>query len=173
MRLTLFLIIFSSLNGLYAQHIPSTPEEFERQYNINIKKSRIDGHYIPENLEEAVNEFVKLSLPASVEKFRNADEDLVVSKLHFGLGKWLATNWSFYEGSRWSHLLKMKGVADPNDMIQVTLRSIHRSLNNKPVLLDEQAAIIKEVRKKEHLERLKNSQSIEQTPIPIDTTIRQ
>lgn len=173
MRLTLFLITFSFLNVVNGQQMASTPEEIEKQYNINIKKSRIDGHYIPKNMEEAVAEFIKLSPPPSVDKFKNAEEEVVVRKLHYGLGKWLATNWGYYEGSRLSHMLRLKGVADPNDMIQVTLRSIHRALNEKPILLDEQAAVIKEMRKNEHMARLGKGITIEQKTVPIDTTNRQ
>jgi hypothetical protein len=170
MRLTLLLfIIFSSGISLFGQKVANTPEEFEKQYNINIRKSRINGYYIPKNFDEAVQEFRRLSPPSSVEKFKTADEDLVVKKLHFGLGKWLAANWSFYEGSRFSHMLRMKGVSDPNDMIQVTLRTIHRSLNEKELDLEGQIIKIRELQKKEHEERLKSRQIIDQKTVKIDT----
>jgi hypothetical protein len=170
MRLTLFFTIFSTFSYLYGQQIASTPDEIEKQYNINIKKTRIDGYYIPKDIEEATVEFIRLSPKESIDKFKNAEEDFVVKKLHYGLGKWLATNWNFYEGSRYSHMLRMKGVADPNDMIQVTLRSLHRALNNRPIDLAAQAEIVKEIRKKEHLIRINQRETLEQKTIPIDST---
>lgn len=37
-------------------------------------------------------------------------EDVIASKLHFSLGRWIELNWSLVEGSRLSHYYKLKGV---------------------------------------------------------------
>ena len=142
-----FLLIGFQLN---AQTIPSTPEEYEIQYNANIRKARINGVYIPKNMDEAIQEIIRLSPRESLTEFKGANEDMVVRKLHFGLGKWISYNWNFDEGSRYSHYLRMMGVTYPDDMIDITLRSLHKHLNNMPLNLKERADALHEKRKKEY-----------------------
>jgi hypothetical protein len=127
-----FLIAF----GLKAQiksdkGPPSTPEEIEKQYKRNIKKSIINGVYIPVDINDAMKEMKKLSSPESMEKFKNAPENIIAKKLHFGLGRWLIYNWNFYYGSRLEHYLKGLGIEHPDDMADFLIISFHRYLNGK------------------------------------------
>ena len=115
---------------------------FEKEYQKNIKLSKINGVYIPSSLDEAFNRLEKLSPPASIAKFQTGEELIVAEKLHFGIGRWMMVNWNFYGGSRLSHLLKQKGVMHPDDMAQFVLRSFHRKLNNKPL---EENALVEEL----------------------------
>jgi len=158
----LILIFLFMVSTISAQEIPTTPDQYEKEYNSNIRKSRINGIYIPENISDAIDEIIRLSPTASIEKFKNGEEDVVVRKLHFGLGKWLAVKWNFDGGSRYSHYLRMMGVTYPDDMISFTLRSLHRHLNGNPMELKERAQAISERRKKEHEARLNKG-------TPIDT----
>ena len=116
-----------------------TPEDlkFKEQYAINIKLSKINGVYIPANLNEAFSRLQKLSPPQSILKFRMAEELVVCEKLHFGIGRWMIVNWNFYQGSRISHLLKTKGLKHPDDMAQFLLRTFHRHLNGKTLNEEE------------------------------------
>ncbi len=130
----ILLVIFST--GLNAQikneeSLPSTPEEIEKQYKRNIKKSIINGVYIPFDVNDAMKELKKLSPSESLDKFKNAPEDIVAKKLHFGLGRWMIYNWNFYYGSRLEHYLKGLGVEHPDDMADFLIVSFHRYLNGK------------------------------------------
>lgn len=108
---------------------PATESEFIKQYKKDIKKSKINGVYIPKDLDDAFKELIALSPKESIESYKLAEEDVVAKKLHFGLGKWMIANWRFETGSRLSAFLKDKGLTDPNHMAQFILRSFHRHLN--------------------------------------------
>ena len=148
-------------SGLKAQVIPETAIQAEKEYQENIKKSRINGVYIPQNIGDAIDEIIRLSPKESIEKFKNGNEDEVVKKLHFGLGKWLSINWNFEYGSRYSHYLRELGVTYPDDMISFTLRSLHRHLNGTPMELKERAEAIKLKRQEEHLKKIQTGEVLD------------
>lgn len=139
-----------------AQFVPQTPEEYDSVYNINIRLSKINGVYIPRDLQDAHARIIELSPPESIEKFRMGEEVEVSRKLHFGLGRWMIVNWNFYEGSRFSHLLKSKGLLHPDDMAQFVLRTLHRNLNNKTLDKEKIIAELATKRKEEIEEVYKN-----------------
>jgi len=114
--------------------------EYEIEYNKNIRMTKINGVYIPSSIKEAHERLKDLSPSTSLESFRNAPEQEVAKKLHFGLGRWMIQNWNFYSGSRLSHLLKQKGLLHPDDMAQYMLRTFHRYLNE--ILLDDVDIIV-------------------------------
>ena len=74
---------------------PQGEKGYEETYQRNIKKSRINGVYIPANLEEAFQELDDLSPEPAKAKFKNAPEDVIATKLHFGLGRWIYVYWNF------------------------------------------------------------------------------
>jgi hypothetical protein len=149
--LSIFLVSQSGICQINPETktIPSTPSEIKEDYAKRIKKDRLLGVYIPADLADAHMALAKLSPAESVEKFKNAEEAMVVKRLHFGLGKWISTNWAFYEGSRYSHYLKGLGITNPDDMIDFTLTTWHRSLNKKPLEVKPWIEACKEKRKKE------------------------
>jgi len=114
--------------------------EYQKEYNKNIKMTKLNGVYIPGTLKEAFKRIDKLSPPESISKFKSAPEVAVCKKLHFGLGRWMIEKWNFYGGSRISHHLKEKGILHPDDMAQFLLRTYHRNLNNLP--LNEEALVL-------------------------------
>ncbi len=141
MRLITSLLFLLLCSSIIAQSVArdQSPEAiaFQKEYEKNIKLTKINGVYIPGTLKEAHRRISKLTPKASIAKFKSAPEKEVCKKLHFGIGKWLISNWNFYNGSRISHLLKGKGVLHPDDMAQFLLRTYHRSLND--LELDEEA----------------------------------
>lgn len=139
--------LFMGITVMHAQ-VDSFEVEFNKQYEKNIKKERLFGVYIPRDMEDAFVELERLSDKVSIDKFRSADEDDVATKLHFGLGNWMIVNWRFYEGSRFSHYLKLMGVSHPDDMAQYTIVSWHRKLNGKPLEMEERAQRYRDLRKK-------------------------
>ncbi|MDX1685267.1 MAG: DUF6794 domain-containing protein [Saprospiraceae bacterium] len=165
------LIIIASSPAVCQEDIEA---EFEAEYEKRIIKTRINGVYIPKDFEDAFLELERLSHPEDLRKFKEQPEEEVARKLHFGLGKWMMLNWSFYEGSRFSHYLKQRGLHFPDDMVQVTLRLFHRHLNDKPL---EEDALIREYadrREEEYQRRLDSAETIEvrKRPRPQSDTLK-
>lgn len=128
------LISFIAISTqLWAQNFPNTETEFKDTYEKNIKKSRINGVYIPKDIDDAFQELDALSTQEARAKYRSGDEDLVVSRLKMGIGQWMIVNWNFYEGSRLSHYIKEIGVTHPEDMSEFMMRLYHRYLLGKDV----------------------------------------
>ncbi len=136
-----FLLCWFLCGAVYAQQKPINPQDtvpvslfekrFNEKYQKNIKKSRINGVYIPKNLAEAHEELKALSPAESLEKFKNAEKEFVVGRLHYGLGRWMILNWNFYDGSRYAHYLSELGLSHPDDMARFTLLTFHDVLNGK------------------------------------------
>jgi len=118
---------------------PFSREEMDKSYEKNIKKARVNGVYIPVDFDDAFEEFKHLADKESLSSFTNYEEDVAANKLHFGLGRWMIVNWSFYEGSRLSHYLREKGLLHPDDMASYLIRMFHRKLNGKE--LNDEALI--------------------------------
>jgi hypothetical protein len=133
------LFTFLAIGASNAQ----TAEEMEANYAKRIKEEMLFGVYIPVDLDDAYSELNRLSNPDALASFRKAPEDEIRRKLHFGLGRWIMSNWGLEEGSRISHYLKQKGISIPDDMVRVIIVTWHRKLNNKPLMLEEEIAVIK------------------------------
>jgi len=159
MRISILLVLFtlSYLNAhtqVMAKENSPEAVAFEKEYQKNIKLSKINDVYIPKDIDEALSRLVKLSPPASMEKFRLGEEKLVSEKLQYKLGKWMIANWNFYGGSRLSHTIKADGVMHPEDMSQYLMRLLHRQLNNKPLDKENLAQELAMTRKKTTSETL-------------------
>lgn len=133
---------------------------FEEEYAKRITKSRINGVYIPKDLEDAVIEVKRLSDPGDLKKFAAQPEEEVSRKLHFGLGRWMIVNWGFYEGSRFSHYMKENGVSFPDDMAQVVMRALHRDINGLNLNQNELMQIYIDRRAEEHQKILDEAETI-------------
>ena len=164
------LLILSTLvlSTVYAQEYspsPTTEADAEAKYDRNIKKSRINGVYIPKDHIEAIKELKEMSPESALAKFRIQSEEMVVKKLHFGLGRWIRYNWNFYEGSRLGEHLKGMGVSHPDDMSTFLMMLLHRDLNGTPAMEKEIIAQLSEARKKKNgINR--DVTTIKTTPIP-------
>ncbi len=139
---------------------PSDEKEFEKQYQERIKKDKLNGVYIPKNLDDALLQLDKIISPESQAKIRVIPEDSVCLALHQRLGQWIILNWGFYGGSRLSHYLRSAGVSFPDDMADFLILAYHHKLNAKPVSIKELAVYFKEKRKKEREAELKQGKVI-------------
>lgn len=131
--------------------ITAQTSEFEKSFNAtyskNIKKPRINGTYIPKNLDDVYKEINELSSPNALHRFKLGEEAVVSKKLALGLGRWMYVNWNFYEGSRISHLLKTKyNISHPEDMSEFLITCYHRHLNKKTIHEKELATKIVDAR---------------------------
>ncbi len=110
--------------------------EFEKQYAERIKMEYIFNVYIPKNLEEVFSELNRLTDTEARQKLKLADENLIASKLHFSLGRWMQIHWGFDEGSRLSHHYRMKGITYTDDLIDLLIRAWHRHLRGVDIRED-------------------------------------
>lgn len=146
---------------------PKGEKEYEALYQRNIKKSRINGVYIPANLDEAFKELDDLSPEEAKAKFTNAPEEIIATKLHFGLGRWISVYWNFVEGSRYVEYLRQLGLVDHDHMIQFTIVSYHRYKNNKPIDIEGQVEAYKVLTEEKRQELLRRRQLISKETRPI------
>lgn len=116
----------SAQNTSKTQMVDSVKLEFERR----IKLTRINDVYIPANTEEAMRELFKLSDSTGRNKMKTTSEDVIASKLHFSLGRWMEINWGFVQGSRLSYYYIQKGLTYIDDMEDLLLRSFYCKVNN-------------------------------------------
>ncbi len=144
---------------------PSSYQEYKDKYNQNIRKSRINGVYIPVDIDDTISELIKLSPPESLEKFKNAEESLVVKNLHYGLGGWITYKWNLYEGSRIENYLRKIGLRHPDDMVDFIVTCLHRHLNNKKLETKELVKFYKDRRLKEIQSQYKNRKAVDSTII--------
>jgi hypothetical protein len=158
MRILIGFLIVIVFHGITKAQVKVTSRDKEKQrlinetdsiYQSNIKKTRLNGVYIPKDMEDAFLELDRLSPKESIEKMKQVSEETIAKKLHFGLGRWMAHNWSFDEGSRFSHYLKSLGLFYTDDMIDFMLVSYHRKLMKKPQETEIRVKAYEEKRKKE------------------------
>ena len=161
---TLFFTGFAQDESPY----PRGKKGYEEAYKRNIKKSRIGGVYIPKDIHEAIQELDALSPDGAKVKFTNAPEEVIATKLHFGLGRWISVFWGFEEGSRYVEYLRNLGITDPDHMIQFTIVSYHRYKNGKDLDIDKQVAHYKSEREKYLIEYKNKLNIIELETRPID-----
>lgn len=158
MRLTgvlLFILCFGLSTSLSAQKNSAAYQKWKKEYDERIQKEYLFDVYIPEDMGDAFLQLNKLIDASSKSKFKAAEEEAAVRKLHFSLGRWIIYNWQFYDGSRLSHSLKQLNIHHPDDMARVLIRSYHRYLNKRPLNIKEQVEFIEERKKREREEKMK------------------
>ena len=144
---------------------PATKSEFEQVYAQRIVQSKLDGQYIPKDIFDAFNELNRLTDTSSRAKFRSMTEYEVEHKVFFSLGRWIATKWSLYDGSRYSHYLKESGISFPEDQAIATMICWHRKLNGKDIGFKDIKDKLVSKRKKAEEERQKKMKVIKETVV--------
>ena len=155
MWLSLLAVLLLSALHTQAQKPQETESEFDEGYQRRIRLEYIDGVYIPRDLSDALVQLNQLVDRESRARFKSADEEEAIRKLHFSLGRWITLNWGFYEGSRLSHSLKSLGIHHPDYMAQFIIRSFHRSLNSRPIDVKGQLAEIAARQEEDRQERIR------------------
>lgn len=103
------------------------------EYQKRITRSRIEGRYIPKDLNEALAELDKLVEPTAKAQFKGMSEDSARMKTHFSFGRWMEVRWSLQEGSRLSEWFRLNKVSDIDNMMDCLITTYHRKLNGKPL----------------------------------------
>jgi hypothetical protein len=132
----IFLCLWLSATMLLGQKPEKKSfESTDSLYNANIKKSKLYGVYIPRDIDDALEKLMELTEEDARKKLLAISEEEAAKKLFFGLGRWMAYNWNFDEGSRFSHYLRQKGLIYTDDMVRCMIILFHRKISQKP--LDE------------------------------------
>ncbi|MBK8701050.1 MAG: hypothetical protein IPN29_16530 [Saprospiraceae bacterium] len=153
--MALLMVSLVSAIDMQAQTKAQLIQQADSTYQSNILKSRLNGVYIPKDLEDAFLELDRLSPKDALDKIKAEDENYIARKLHFGLGRWMAYNWNFDEGSRFSHYLKGLGLFHSEDMIDFMLISYHRYLNQRPQQIEERIKNYRAMREKKDKMKVK------------------
>lgn len=161
-RLILSLVIACFVFQLAAQKPAETIEEFEATYQKRIQQEFLHNVYIPKDLTDAFLQLNQLIDGDSKDKFKSVPENIVSTKLHFSLGRWITHNWGFYAGSRLSHHLKSLGLHHPDDMSRFIIITYHRSLNRESLQVRNLVKFLNEERKKTEEEKAKQGTIIHQ-----------
>lgn len=129
MRYTIFflLIFLSSVIAIAQTGESEYKVAFDKQYEENIKKERINGRYIPKDMEDA-HLLLDQTLDDEVKAFYRTLPDSTAAKATInGIGPWILKNWNLFEGSRISHHLKTeKKIHHPVDMVYYILQTYYR-----------------------------------------------
>jgi hypothetical protein len=97
------------------------------------------GHYIPRNLDDAINSLNEIySDSLKVEITKLAEKDYVYGNYRFGIGLWMRNNWQLWGGSRLSKFFRDNKIGHPESMSVVILESYYRSLKNEDIRFEEQ-----------------------------------
>lgn len=150
-----------------AQKVATGTNSFKKQYDKNIKKTRINGVYIPADMAEAFEELSTLAEDGGVAKFKSASEEIISRKLHFGLGRWISINWNLEEGSRYEYYLRNLGLTKVDHMIQFTIVSWHRHLLGKDLEVETRVAAYQKELEEELKARKEGSELIKKEKRPI------
>lgn len=147
------LLLFTCINLLFATSLvaqfdgpPNTLEEYQEQYNWRITQEKLNGVYIPANLDEAIAELDRLTDEDSRKKFAQLPEDQAYRRLYHSLRLWVINNWGLNGGSRLGYLFHDFGLKHPDDLAELIIISWHRHLNQKELDLKSTIERILEAR---------------------------
>jgi hypothetical protein len=127
-------------------------DAFEKQYQIFVLKTHINGIYIPKDLFDSFKQLQLLMDPGSIREFQRLPEERAAKKIY--LVMWIAQNWHFRGGSRLSKLIRQLGITYPEHMAHFVVMTFHRHLNKKDLGIKERVTFYKE-KEQEAFERAK------------------
>lgn len=133
--------------------LSSDTTEIRLSKELNRNKATLNGVYIPVDIDDALQRLIDLTPANAIEKFKNATEEGIDRKLHFGLGKWMIVNWCFYEGSRLENHIRLLGLSHPDDMADLLIICLHRKLNNRELEITKLVKKLADARNKELFDR--------------------
>ncbi len=114
-------------------------------YQERVKKSKLDGMYIPYGLKDAFKELNQLMDEEARKTFMAFGDTEVDAKTHATLGAWLENKWSMSEGSRLSEYFRKMQVPHYEYMIGILIQSYHRHLHGKDIQLKEQVLFFRKL----------------------------
>ena len=98
---------------------------YQRDYGYLV--DRINGIYIPKDIDEAID---SLDVIISPEDKRYITDSLSLedfgARCHHGLGMWIRNNWGLWGGSRLQRYFLDKNVTHPDGMSDVILKAYYK-----------------------------------------------
>ena len=102
-------------------------EKVSYQRDYRYLAERIEGVYIPKDIDEAVD---SLDVIISSEDKRHITDSLSLddfrARCHFGLGMWMRNNWGLWGGSRLQRYFLDRKVTHPDDMSDQILKTYYK-----------------------------------------------
>lgn len=102
-------------------------EKITSQRDYRYLAERIDGVYIPKDIDEAID---SLDIIISVEDKRYVTDSLSLEDFrvacHHSLGMWIRNNWGLWGGSRLQRYLVDRNVIHPDDMSDNILKAYYK-----------------------------------------------
>jgi hypothetical protein len=95
---------------------------------------------IPQDLDAALALLDELLPDADKVTFKSTAEADAVRAQHFGIGRWIRSEWRLSNGSALARHFLALGVDHPDDMSGIILRSFWRRLNGRPLEVEAQAS---------------------------------
>lgn len=152
--------VLSICNAAYGQQDRKDEIYEPEPYDVRIKKSYINGVYIPKDLNDAIRELDAKMSPEAVKAFQKYSESEAERKAFFSFGRWMMVNWGLEEGSRLSHYFKTQKLGFVEDMVRVLMVSYHRHLNDKPVEAEALMNKYIEIRQEEQRQKEKEREAL-------------
>ncbi|MCO6462157.1 MAG: hypothetical protein J5I59_12200 [Saprospiraceae bacterium] len=110
-----------------------------KEYAERVKLTRIDGKYIPRDLNDAIAELNKIMEDDAKNRFKSMSEDEARKRTHFSFGKYINARWHILDGSRLTAWFRDNKIYNADDMIDCVIAAYHRSLNNQPIQFEQLA----------------------------------
>jgi hypothetical protein len=117
-------------NGQYAS--------VDSLYRWRIKQERLDGIYIPKDLNDCFAVLDKAMDAETKKTFLAIPDEEVDALTHNTIGRWMDVRWHMSEGSRLTAKLNEMGLPHYEYMISVILVSYHRIKNGRDPGVKEQ-----------------------------------
>lgn len=140
-RILICGMFFLCTGILWGQDSLSIEEQIQQEYQKRIRKSHINGFYIPVDLKDAIRMFDEIVDESGKRKFASREEDFAVSNVFFSFGRWININWGIEGGSRLTVALNKLGLSHPDDMVYFLMHAYYRHLKNMDLqtefLIDE------------------------------------
>ena len=118
--LVLVVALFMCVSSVAQQKV-----SYQRDYRYLV--DRIDGIFIPKDIDEAVD---SLDTMISPEDKRYIADSLSLgafcARCHHGLGMWLRNNWGLWGGSRLQRYFLDRNIIHPDDMSGVILKAYYK-----------------------------------------------
>lgn len=118
----------------------SYADQFQKEYEVRIQKSHINGFYIPKDLPDALRILDEIVDEEGKAKFAARPDSIAVKHVFFSFGRWINVNWGMEFGSRLTVALNKLGVSYPDDMVRLVMYAYHKHLRKEtldvPVLVD-------------------------------------
>jgi len=118
--------------------------------------SKKELRYKPENLEEAVQQLIKILPDTTQQKVLSMTENEFVSGSHFGLGMWIRNSWINWGKRKLSKYFESIGIFHYDDKSGIILTCYYRQLHNQEWELEKQVSFYQHYWKitQEHFEKL-------------------